>query len=203
MVDMVNIVCSIAFVIDFVIIFRLARRKRWRRRRLVVILLVSWIVLGSICSLPFVNIIWPETDPEVAFMRTGKGELLDMVYGEHSCLAEYKVDGSTISEMVLVERNGCYYECPFLPIKEFRMGIDGGHSLSYTAIKGWVSPDVYVTGSMSSFVPDEEKVTITDNMGTTFNVYAEPFGDTEYTYYSFAAYIADMPDNYAITIVTD
>lgn len=149
------LVLVFAFVIDKTIIKKKSKIVRF----------VLFIIVLTVISLPFENLLLRFNTPEELFYYSKNGQIVDVVYGENSCMVYYKKNQQTYSRVIFGKNDNSYIMLLQADISTVYHKFDSMGSFNIYHVKG---TDDYYISAISFVGVDEISVVGGDDVLTDF-----------------------------------
>ena len=189
---MYGIIRLIIFLIIFLIGFFIIKRSHIKNKKLILmLLLVLCMILCSLSFLiPFENSVKTFDSPEEAYNYKNNGEIIDVIYGEHSCL----IIGTETFDFILKTDNG-YQISKLSDYKKVTDILEGDrHATVYNIVN---SSDYYL---LAGATITEDSCIVSDDGNSNFKIHITNIEDTEYYIVEFYGYIEKYTNDYSVSI---
>lgn len=181
-------------ILILVLALRIPKAGKKQQRPMAAALMITVLWLAGIL-LPVNRLLYGTGTPEQILQRMGKGRLVDVVYGDQSCLVLYQTPDDSYSSMVLREQKGGYGSANYFISMFPHMETSGERTLSYVVFRGLGLRDCYIQGNC--ILPGSDWV-VRDSLGTEFAALSVPLEDTEFSLCIFFSRVKSLPKDYWI-----
>ena len=133
-----------------IVLFIIVLNRRFIRKTIVKILaLILCAVLSlTLCIFPFENLFYSFSTPEKLFNYISTDKIVDIVYGDNSCMIYYQTDKNSYSYIFSKKHNGGYKILNYFSYKKVSSRLDSNGSISVYNISK--TEDFYVLANINS-----------------------------------------------------
>ena len=196
---MYSIIRTIIFIIILIIFLVIYKRKKTTmKRNTTIIFVIIWgVILSLSYFLPVENIFYVFREPEDVFKYKCRGEITDIMEGNHSAMILYRDRNENLFEMIPRNKEGWKIGTYFSYKKVLSTQCD----LTIVTIYNCKNSNDYYIIIMDLFVHQSENQSIiTDNINTEFNNFSKNIQNTDMKDIIYYGYTNQFTEDYKLTI---
>lgn len=181
-----------------IIFTRKIKIKKFSKSKRILIYFIIISIIQQISKIPLESLLIKYDSANMAFSYLGKGELLGIEEGEHSCLVI--TENNSEQSYIYLNKDNNYLKTPFFKPHKKVVSWDNGAIL--TLFQEKETQNYYVVLlTVHSLINDASDNSITDNQKTVFHRLFYQNEDKNNYFYLYSAYVENIDeDNYYVKI---